>query len=95
MAKWKRRACVWNDSLQRWISPRTGKQYTDADYQKRCEQGRKVAAEQKTLAAYIVSPEYQQERAESLAHMEANAGEMRPLPGSHAWYVANARSGEP
>src|SRR5262249_3112683 len=81
MARPHKRACVWNESRQRWVSPRTGKEYTDAEYQRLCESGKKAAAASKALAEVVRSEDYQQQVAEMIERQKSRAGRMLKLPG--------------
>jgi hypothetical protein len=97
MPKWNGRRCVWNDSLQRWISSRTGKQYTAAQYEKLCETGRIAAATYKALAAFMQSDEYQAEQADMVRRLSESGGQMMRLPGQsdrdYLYHVAMTRRG--
>jgi hypothetical protein len=68
--------------------PTRARVLTPEQYAARVENGRRAAAAQKELAAYIASPEYQQEVADMMARQEARKGQMRPLPGSYpGWFI--------
>ena len=85
MARWTKRACVFNEELQRWISPTTGKSYSIEQYERLCETGRKAAAVSKAIAEYTSSPEWQAEMDEIMACQEARKHRPMILPGGDGW----------
>jgi len=81
MPRWTKRACVFNEGLQRWISPTTGKSYSIEQYKRLCETGRKAAATAKERAAIVASEDYQRDVAEMMARQEARKDRPMILPG--------------
>jgi hypothetical protein len=86
MVRWTKRACVFNEELNRWVSPTTGKSYSIEQYERLCETGRKAAATAKERAAIVASEDYQRDVAEMMARQEARKDQpMIRLPGQSDW----------
>lgn len=78
---WRSRACVFNESLGLWISPRTGKTYTPEQYARLSEIGKRAAAASKALSEAVRDPEYRESTDAMVRRLSENRGPMMPLPG--------------
>jgi hypothetical protein len=71
-----------------WRSHTSDRVLTVEQYEARCAQGRIAAKASKDRAAYIASPEYQQEVAAMETRSKDNRTPMHPLPGGDpGWYI--------